>query len=228
MRSKEEIISYLKDIKNGKVKLSLDILNRAGEKVGTLKPVLHSQIINNSEIVKLITNWRDYYKENFFTQFKVTEEKTKDWLKNQVLEKDNRIFFLIENIDGKLVGHEGIILLEEKNLTAELDNVIKAPECKIPGIMTQATKTLLNWLFNFLEIERAIVRLFSDNRRALALYERCGFYRVKEVGLRKEIEGETIKYIQINEGDINIPDKMMLIMELKREDFNRTVIKNYS
>jgi len=216
MINKEEIISYLRDIKNGRVKLSFDILNDAGEKIGALKPVLDSGIADNSEIIKFMTEWREYYKENFLTQFKMTEEGTKTWLENQIIKKDNRIFFIINAIDGKLIGHEGVIFFEENESTCELDNVVKAIDCKIPGIMRYAVKTLIDWLFNHLDMKKIFVRVFSDNLKAQTLYRHCGFSKTKEIGLKRKIQGDFLSYVEISKSDIQLPDKILYVMELEK------------
>jgi len=218
MLNKEWIISYLRDIKNGKVKIVLDILNDERKKIGTLKPVLDDRIEDNSKIIEFITKWREYYKENFLTQFKVTEERTKNWLKNQVIKKDNRILFMVKTIEEELAGHLGVIFFEKGDFVCELDNVVKALDCKTPGIMTYAVKTLTDWLFNFLGMEKIFLRVFSDNLKAQALYLRCGFSKVKEIGLKKEIQEDSIRYVELSEIDTQLPDKILYIMELKNKN----------
>ena len=219
MANKEKIISHLKDIKSGKLKLDIDFFNEGGQKIGKLLPIVDSKIKDNSEIVKLMTGWRRDYKDKFFTQFEGTEERTKNWLENQIMKRDNRIFFMIETSDKKLMGHIGVIFFEEGDLICELDNFVKDKDCKIPGIMTYATKALINFLFNSLRIERLKLRVFSDNLEAQALYARCGFSKSEKVALKKEIEGNSIRYREMKENDTGIPDKFMLKMRLERKDF---------
>lgn len=219
MVNKEKIISYLRDIKSGKVKVEFDILNDEGEKIGTLKPVIDSKIADNSETIRFITKWREYYKENFLTQFKVTEEGTWNWFENQVIKRDNRMFFIIETTDGRLIGHEGVIFFEKNDSTCELDNLVKAVDCRIPGIMTYAGKTLIRWLFNRLDIKKITLRVFSDNLRAQTLYIRCGFSKTKEIGLKREILGDFLRYVEMSKADRRKPDKTLFIMELEKENF---------
>ncbi|MFH1657167.1 MAG: GNAT family protein [bacterium] len=219
MTNKEKTIFYLRDIKNGRVKLSLDILNDKGEKIGILKPIIDGKITDNSEIIRFITKWRKYYQENFLTQFKVTEEGTKNWLENQVIKQDNKILFMVETINGKLIGHEGVIFFEEDESACELDNLARAIDCKIPGIMTYTEKILIEWLFNHLNMKKIFLRVFSDNLKTQALHLRCGFFKTKEIGLKREIRKDFFRYVEISEVDDRPPDKILYVMELKKENF---------
>jgi len=215
MANKEKIISYLKDIKSGKLKLDIDFFNESGQKIGKLLPIVDSEIRDNSEIVKLMTKWRRDYKDKFFTQFEVTEERTKNWLDNQIIKRDNRIFFVIETSDKKLIGHIGVIFFEEGDSICELDNFVKDRDCQIPGIMTYATKALINFLFNSLKMKKLKLRVFSDNLRAQELYFRCGFSKVKEIGFKKEVTDDGIKYVEIRESDNQVPNRTMYLFELE-------------
>ena len=215
MENKEEIVSYLKNIKNGKVNCDLDVLNDEGEKIAILKPVIDSKLSDNSEIIRFITKWREYYAENFLTQFKVTEERTKNWLDTNLIKRDDKILFMIETRDKKVIGHIGVIFKEDYSV-GELDNVIKDKNCKVPRIMTYALKALINFLFNFLELEKLTLRVFSENLNAQALYSRCGFSKDKEVGLKKEIIGEEVRYVEIGENELLTPDKIMIVMNLEK------------
>jgi ribosomal protein S18 acetylase RimI-like enzyme len=221
MSNKEEIISYLKNIKNGGVKFSLDILNDEGEKIGILEPIVDSKIADNSGIVRFIKKWREYYRENFLTQFKVTKEGTKNWLENQVIKQNNKMLFMVKTTGGKLIGHEGVIFFEEDESTCELDNLVKAIDCKIPGIMTYAAKTLIEWLFDHLNMKKIFLKVFSDNLKAQDLYLRCGFSKTKEIGLKREIQKGFLRYVAISKTDNQLPDKILFVMKLKKENFSK-------
>jgi RimJ/RimL family protein N-acetyltransferase len=215
---KEEIISFLKDVKSGNIRFELDILSDKKEKLGKIRPILDSKISDNSEIIRFITKWREYYKENFISQFPVSEERTKNWLQNQVINKDNRILFIIQTPDGKLAGHIGVIFFEVDEDTCEIDNVVKAADCNIPGLMYHALKTLNSFLFNSLKMKKIFLRVFSDNIKAKNLYLACGFSKTKEIKLKRVVQGDTIKYIEIPE-EINEPyDRILDIMEILREE----------
>lgn len=212
----KKIISYLEDIKNGKLKMDIDFFDDKGQKMGKLKPVVDSKMRDNSEIVKFITKLRKYYKDKFLTQFEATEERTKKWLDEQIRKRNDKLIFMIETNDKQIVGHMGVIFFEEGNSICELDNIAKDKDCRIPRIMTFAMKTFINWLHDFLKMEKIKLRVFSDNLKAQELYFRCGFSKTQEIGLKKETTEDGVKYVPIQENDIQNFDRIMFILELKK------------
>jgi len=227
MANKKQIISYLKNIKSRKLEMAIDLFDDRGQKVGELRPVIDGKVRDNSEIAKFITKLRKYYKDRFLTQFEVTEERTKRWLDIQTRERKDKIFFMIETNDNKLIGHMGIIFFEEDDLICELDNIAKDKDCKIPGIMTFAEKALINWLFDFLGMKKIKLKVFSDNLKTQALHSRCGFSKIQEIGLKKRITEDDIKYVEIGENNTQSPDKTIFVLELKNSSLlNKQTIKN--
>lgn len=53
------------------------------------------------------------------------------------------------------------------------------------GVGTKATKEILNKAFNKFELEKVYLNVFSDNERAIHMYEKCGF--IYEGEFRKHI-----------------------------------------
>ena len=59
----------------------------------TLAKFKHVDFSNNT--IKLLTQWRNDFFDSFFDKFPATEDRTKKWLKEQVIEKKDRILFII-------------------------------------------------------------------------------------------------------------------------------------
>lgn len=189
---------YLKSIKNGKLKLILDVLNDQDVKIATIKPIKTDDVYLGSEIIDFITKWRKFYKNNFFTQFKVTNERTFNWLQNIIMKSDNRIFFIIRDNDDRIICHIGVIFYNKS--ICELDNLAKDINCKIPGVITFVEKKLIEWLFKEMNIKKITGRLFSDNIKARTLHKRCGFKEIKEVKLSQT--NRKILIVELKPGDI--------------------------
>jgi RimJ/RimL family protein N-acetyltransferase len=67
-------------------------------------------------------------------------------------------------------------------------------------------------------MKKIFLRVFSDNIKAKNLYLACGFSKTKEIKLKRVVQGDTIKYIEIPE-EINEPyDRILDIMEILREE----------
>ena len=87
----------------------------------------------------------------------------------------------------------------------------------IEQLMTFAMDAIDNWAFSQADLDRLFLRVFSDNDRAIRLYERCGFVGVKEIPLHKFEEGEVIKYEEIESSQDLSVDKKFLLMELLKK-----------
>lgn len=170
-----------------------------GKVIAHLRPVPFQLEGIASKDAKLITEWRNRYRGNFLTWFTATEERTKKWLKEQVIDKDDRILFMIQTLDGISFGHMGLTNFDFRNEICEYDNIIKGIDVRLPGIMTFAGRALLSWAFSELGVKRVFVRVFSDNISAVKVYERCGFCPIKKVPLKRIKEGDCIYWVETEE-----------------------------
>src|SRR5512132_4373107 len=79
---------------------------RIGDGYGYLIPVgeLHA---DDEYLIGLLTAWRDRNQAVFPTRFPTSIERTRRWLRDRVLDADDRIMFLLLDRHGHLVGHLG-------------------------------------------------------------------------------------------------------------------------
>ncbi len=73
---------------------------------GMLVPIceLHA---DDEDMIGLLGRWRAENAFAYPTQFPVTQEGTRRWLRNLLLDKEDRILFLVLDRHGKPVGHLG-------------------------------------------------------------------------------------------------------------------------
>ncbi len=180
--------------------------------VGCLSPV-QADDINDSDVVSLLAEWRQANKDSFPTQFKVTMEGTKKWLDEQVINKSDRILFMVYS-NGKPIGHMGLALFNYHYRFCEIDNVVRGSE-DAKGIMTLALNAIIRWAFEELGLSFLSLRVFSDNARAIALYQRCGFLEVKRIPLERIEENDAVKFIEIPYGSMKRPDRYFALMSLQ-------------
>lgn len=186
-----------------------------GIKTAKLIPVT-KKIEQEEEFVKLLAKWRKENWNAYPTVFKVTVEGTKKWIKSQLLERKDRILFILYTLDNEPIGHLGLSNLDFSRKEGEIDNVVRGRESILYGIMTSAMETIAKFSFERLSLERLFLRVFLDNDRAIKLYERCGYKRVREIPLNKRIEGNTVVYDEIYKGENKEIDRYFLLMELKK------------
>lgn len=185
--------------------------------MGRLRSITYSTLKNESEI-KMLMNWRKSAQEWFPSQFKVTIEGTRKWLDKQLLNEKERILFMIENKEGSPVGHVGLFRFDYKHKTCEIDNVIRG-ENILPGVMKYACKALLDWAFNTLGIETVYLRVFSDNVRALNLYNSLGFKEIQRTPLMMVKEGEVTRWIDVIQQPYSEVERYFITMRLPRVDW---------
>jgi perosamine synthetase len=166
------------------------------EVVGRLRPIPECPPGRINEDIKLLAKWRDAASAWFPSQFKVTEEGTRRWYSEQVIQAPDRILFMVETAQGVPVGHLGLFRFEFNDRTCEIDNVIRGRDDVWLGAMTLATLALRDWTFDTLAVRNLCLRVFSDNERGIALYERCGFKETWRIPLRRVVEGEERRWLE--------------------------------
>lgn len=162
-----------------------------------LVPLTYDSIYN-THLVKLLARWRKKHEFWFPSQFPVTFEKTKVWLRERVLDEKDRILFMI-CIQDVYVGHLGFYRFDSKNRTLEIDNVIRGSDI-LPGIMSHAMITLMRWGVRELSLNDIIVQVGSDNLRAKRFYEKLGFSETKRIPLVLKKEKNISRWVEAPSG----------------------------
>jgi len=182
-------------------------------KVVTLKVVDTSE-----ETIHKLTEWRKTYRHMFATNFEMYDSRTKDWIKEKILNNPNCILFIIY-VDDEKIGNIGFDLYEEKQNSLELDNIMKDPSFNLPGLISTVEKPLLKWVFDDLKISKLFVKVFSDNFQTLNLHFGCGFKIIKTTPLKREytnygwIWKETVL-----SSENDFPERYIHTLEIKRNN----------
>lgn len=193
-------ITQLKE--NGKNKIPTNI-------EGISLQAITYEDLDNEYIIEQLSEWRNASQHAFLKIFPITIEGTRKWLKCGVLERNDRILFLVVNEQNELLGHVGLSSFNFIKKTCEIDNVIKSPSCNKKGLFTSVTNFLANWAYSELQPEKIILRVFSDNSKALALYSRIGFIPTGIIPFMKIEIDDITEWI---ESDKNV-DRCFIIME---------------
>lgn len=186
-----------------------------GAPQGRLRPVTFDAL-QNKETVQLLGEWRSASQQWFPAQFPVTFDGTKKWLENQVLKTNDRILFMAEDNPGAVFGHVGLFRFDYKKESCELDNIIRGKEQILPGGMLLACKTLVTWAFNSLRIKVIYLRVASDNRKALKLYEKIGFREIQRTPLMKVVDRDLIRWIDVIGQPYYEVERYFVTMKLER------------
>ena len=133
-----------------------------------------------------ILAWRnsDEVKQFFIYQRDLTRDDHSKWL--QRIERGEVVQFIIEIIDGNLpIGSVYLRDIDSNHHKAEFGIFIGQSDMKNCGYGTEATRLILDYARNELQIHRVYLRVLADNRRAISSYEKSGF--VKEGILRDDV-----------------------------------------
>jgi hypothetical protein len=212
----DEISSYIDDVISGSVKLSIPILDDDEIIIGSLIPITRKDLKDN-ELMRLLSEWRNTYKNNFLTRFNATIERTKEWLDNIVFPSRSQILFVVTDASGEKVGHTGF-----KNLSLSkvlLDNTIRGLRTEEPKIFVFANRHLIAWLFNFTGIEKVEGEVFADNISALMMNNQLGFKLVEKLILEEVSEGDRVIFKPSKNGSLK-NTRILHRIEITRSDFN--------
>lgn len=116
----------------------------------------------------------------FRSNFNISEERTRRWIRDRILENPNAILFMIY-VNGKKVGNLGTDKFDEKTNSAELENYMKDPTFEFPGLMTIVERPYLKWMFDGLKLSKIVTHVFSDNDKIINVHIRCGGWRIAKV-----------------------------------------------
>ena len=109
-------------------------------------------------------------------------EKMKDILGN-VIKSQDHIFDIVELESDTLIGRCLLFDIDRVNRKAMLGIVIGEKTYWNKGYGQDATKLLLDYGFNLLNLNSVMLGTFDFNQRAIACYKKVGF---KEIGKRRQ------------------------------------------
>ncbi len=179
-----------------------------------LKPFTRKDI-DDEQLVQILTRWRKKAQPFFPSTFRVTNERTKKWLQSELINKNDRILFLIYLQDRKTpLGHVGLYRFEWDSYSCQIDNVIKGINRKeTKGIMTMAIHELGEWALNHLGVRTLTLYVFEDNEKAVNLYTRCGFIIKKRIPQRFEkLNSQEFHWVNDDRISIMKPERVLLYM----------------
>ncbi|MFY2509936.1 GNAT family N-acetyltransferase [Vibrio pectenicida] len=177
-----------------------------------LTPITYSDL-SKPENISLLSAWRKASEHAFLKVFEVTDLGTTKWLESGVLQNPYRLMFWVEDAKGNKLGHIGISSFDFGELSCEVDNVIKSPFCNDKGIFTDVLECLINLLRLEFSPKKIKLRVFSENIKAISLYDRLGFKPIDIVTFTKVVGTDYLEWIE-SKTDI---DRCFLIMELKND-----------
>lgn len=214
---KESIISKIRKIKESeKFELLLHDQTEKDLKLVCVTKNYENEIPN---LIYLLTKWRNENQEGFACKFVSTEERTKKWLENLVLNREDRILFLVYYGDN-IIGHLGLSSFDFESRTCEIDNVVRGINATAPGIMGKSVLKLSEWAYDYLCQNDVLLRVLEGNNHAVDFYKYLGFHIIEKIPLYRFTDNTGVYWKEKKKSPEDKPEKYFLKMILKNKAKN--------
>ena len=166
----------------------------------------------NVEDVEIFTEWMndfnitDYLGRSHQT---ITLQEEKAYLEKE--QNNKNVFAIIDLETDEVIGNVGLHEINHINRTATLGIFIGNKNYWSKGYGTEAIQLILDFGFNYLNLNNIDLALMEFNQRALKCYEKCGF---KEIGRKRKCNFINGKYYDA------------ILMDILAEEFTESYIKN--
>jgi RimJ/RimL family protein N-acetyltransferase len=154
----------------------------------------------NSEDIEIFTEWlNDFETTDYLGRSGklITLEGEKQFLDENNTSEAN--FVIVTLDDDKMIGTVSLEKIDHQNRKATLGIFIGDKDFRSKGYGTETIKLILDYGFNYLNLNNIKLDLMEFNERALKCYKKCGF---KECGRRRKCEFVNGKYYDSIEMDI--------------------------
>lgn len=155
---------------------------------------------------------------SFGSKFEPNKKRTEKWLKEQIIENKNRILFLIL-YNNKKIGHIGLCNFNKSKNSGEIDNVLRGSKIGSHNIMEIALGCIFQLGFEHFKLSKIWLKVFSDNYKAINLYERVGLLTINSIPIKRFFVKDGWNWRETKLRKNVIPERFFNIMEISKQDF---------
>lgn len=214
----EELFNKIKRKNTQDDMLFISVTDDNGNLVAFLKPITFDYESIFPDCVYYMSKWRRENPSLSNSVFEVTDERTKNWLYKLILNRKDRLLFFIDDLQNNHIGHIAYSSFNFKNMTAEIDAVLRGEKSPVPGLMTFTIKSMIRWAKKNLKLSNIQLRVSDNNEKALALYRRCGFVTISRIPLfRRELDNE-VRWDEDDTRDESEADRFEFLMRYEANE----------
>jgi hypothetical protein len=195
----------------------LPIRDEGMAEIGFLKAFDRADL-DDKNLIETMAKARTRFKEFFLTQFDVTPENKRAWLESSVLGNDDKMLFLVETLDGVVVGQDGFTVLEGGAFA--LDGTMRWARGGHTRLFEMSQAERARICFGLLDLSLCRIELFKKNAMAAYVVRKGGFAFEKEYSLSVSREGGKVAYARAGAGLANTDEKLWTF-SMAREEFER-------
>ena len=154
----------------------------------------------NTEDIEKYVEWLNDFQITDYTGRSsqlITIESEKKYFEEHI--NDEAAFSIVRLEDDEMIGRISLEKVNHTNRTATLGIFIGDKDSRNKGLGTEAIKLILDYGFNYMNLNNIMLDVLDVNARAIACYKKCGF---KEIGRRREANFTNGKYHDIVSMDI--------------------------
>lgn len=188
-KSSLELIEELKKLQHDKYRILVN-----NHEMCYLTPVGYD-CCANAGLIDTFTHLRIESQHAFTKIFDVTNQGTRIWLNKGLLDRKDRLLFIVKSNHGDILGHIGVSSFDFENDTCEIDNVIKSSDVNKKALFYNVCKTLMDWIYESIKPKRINLRVLHDNTKAIALYHNLGFVPVSLIPLEKKESDHDVEWV---------------------------------
>lgn len=166
----------------------------------------------SSEDVERFTEWLNDFETTDYTGRSgqlLTIEGEREYIQKN--SNPEATFVIVTLEEDQMIGTVGLEEIDVINRTATLGIFIGEKQYRNQGYGTEAIQLILDYGFNYLNLQNIKLDLMEFNERGLACYKKCGF---REYGRRRKCRYVNGKYYDSIE------------MDVLKEEFTKSYIKN--
>ena len=140
---------------------------------------VHLRLLTEDDL-EMTLAWRnrDEVRRCFKHSDLVTLENHRAWFRQHQLVDDALMFIVENNETREPVGQVSIYAIDREIGEAEVGRFIAAPGASGKGFIRDAIEALVAFAFGELQLQRVFLEVFTDNTRAIRLYESLGFVHI--------------------------------------------------
>lgn len=137
-----------------------------------------------AEDLPMTLTWRnrDSARVQFRHAERVTLSEHQAWFARESAKADSHMFIVEDEKTGVALGQVGIYNIDLGARNAEVGRFVVDPGAEGKGHMTRAIQALCTWASEVLQLQSLRLEVFVHNRRAIHVYEACGFVPQAETG----------------------------------------------